>query len=62
MRLMKYSTLELRRKGVEDHLVNCYAEVFDKLAMTKNLEEICVLKNKQRKIEKALSNLYGLGF
>lgn len=59
---MKYSTLELRRKGVKDHLVNCYAEVFDKLAMAKNLEEICVLKNKQRKIEKALSNLYGLGF
>ena len=59
---MKYSTLELRRKGVEDHLVNCYAEDFDKLAMTKNLEENCVLKKKQRKIEKALSNLYGLGF
>ena len=49
---MKYSTLELRRKGVEDHLVNCYAEVFDKLAIAKNLEEICVLKNKQRKILK----------
>lgn len=59
---MKYSTLELRRKGVTDHLVNCYAEVFDKLAMVKDLEEICILKNKQRKIEKAISNLYGLGF
>lgn len=59
---MKYSTLELRRKGVSDHLVNCYAEVCDKLIITSSLDETFILNVKKNKIEKAIHNLYGIGF
>lgn len=54
------SKSKLKQKGVNSHLINCYIAVSNTIKVTKSIEDLVVLKNKQQKIENVLRKQYGI--